>query len=82
MRLEVVYPALRQLRRYAPDLADDLGGVLGYHLVPKRWILERSSWRLGRQRRLNKDDERQAGSGEAFPSLIGIRLLLARLARG
>jgi putative transposase len=81
VRLEVVYPTFRQLRRYAPDLAADLGDAPGFHVVPKRWILERTfSW-IGRQRRMSKDYERQAGSAEAFIYLVGIRLLLSRLTR-
>ncbi|HEX9036382.1 MAG TPA: IS5 family transposase [Ktedonobacterales bacterium] len=79
VRLDVVYPAFRQLQRYAPDLATDLGYQPGFRVIPKRWIVERTfSW-LGRQRRLSKDYERLAGSAEAFIYLVGIRLLLARL---
>jgi putative transposase len=79
--LDVVYPAFRQVQRYAPDLATDLGYQPGFQVIPKRWIVERTfSW-LGRQRRLSKDYERLAGSSEAFIYLVGIRLLLARLTR-
>jgi putative transposase len=81
VRLEVVLPAVRQLRCYAPDLAADRGDGPGFHVIPKRWIVERTCSWLGRQRRLSKDGERQAGSAEALMYLVGIRLLLARLAR-
>jgi putative transposase len=82
VRLEVVYPTSRQLHRYAPDLVADLGFGSGFHVVPKRWIVERTfSW-IGRHRRMSKADERQAESAEAFIYLVGIRLLLARLTRG
>jgi putative transposase len=81
VRWEVVYPAFRQLRRYAPDLAADLGDAPGFHSIPKRWIVERTfSW-IGRQRRMSKDSERRTGSAETFIYLVGIRLLLVRLAR-
>jgi putative transposase len=81
VRLEVVYPPFRHLRRYAPDLAGDLGDAPGFHVVPKRWIVERTfSW-IGRQRRMSKDYERLTGSAEAFIFLVGIRLLRSRLAR-
>jgi putative transposase len=81
VRLEVVYPALRQLQRYAPGLAADLGDEPGFRIVPERWITERAfSW-IGRQRRMSKDHERQAGSAEAFIYLVGLRLHLARLTR-
>jgi hypothetical protein len=36
---------------------------------------------IGRQRRMSKDYESQAGSAEAFIYLVGIWLLLARLTR-
>jgi putative transposase len=81
MRLQVVYPSFRQLRRYAPDLAADLGDEPGFRVVPKRWIVERTfSW-IGRHRRMSKDDERLTGSAETFIYLVGIRLLIARLTR-
>ena len=79
--LEVVYPAFRQLQRYAPDLAAELGDTPGFQVIPKRWIVERAfSW-ISRQRRMSKDYERLAGTAEAFIYLVGIRLLLARLAQ-
>lgn len=78
--LDVVYPASRQLKRYAPDLLPDLGEEPGFRVIPKRWILERTfSW-LSRQRRLSKDYERLPSTAESFIYLVGIRLLLARLA--
>jgi putative transposase len=76
----VVYPRFRQLRRYAPDLLADLGDEPGFHVIPRRWVVERTfSW-VGRQRRLSKDYERLASTEEAFIYLVGNRVLLARLA--
>ena len=84
--VQVVYPADRQLKRYAPDVLADLGDgdaqtqAPGFHVIKRRWVVERTfSW-LGRQRRLSKDDERLTSTEEAFIYLVGIRLLLARLA--
>jgi len=49
-------------------------------VLPRRWVVERTfSW-LGRQRRLSKDYERLPSTEEVFIYLVGIRLLLARLA--
>jgi putative transposase len=81
MRLEVVYPTSRHLHRDAPDLVAELGYAPGFHVIPKRWIVERTCSWISRQRRMSKDDERQAGSAEAFIYLVGIRLLLSRLTR-
>lgn len=79
--VQVVYPADRQLKRYAPDVLTDLGHKPGFHVIPRRWVVERTfSW-FGRQRRLSKDYERLPSTEEVFIYLVGIRLLLARLAR-
>ncbi len=79
--LDVVYPHWRQLKRYAPDLLPALGYAPGFHVLPRRWVVERTfSW-LGRQRRLSKDYERLASTAEAWIYLVGLRLLLARLTR-
>ncbi len=79
--VQVVYPADRQIKRYAPDVLAELGDAPGFHLIPRRWVVERTfSW-LGRQRRLSKDDERLTSTEEALIYLVGIRLLLARLAQ-
>jgi putative transposase len=60
------------------DLGD--GEATGFHVIPRRWVVERTfSW-LGRQRRLSKDYERLTSTAEAFIYLVGIRLLLTRLA--
>jgi putative transposase len=78
--VQVVYPMARQLKRYAPDVLADLGYEPGFKVIPKRWIVERTfSW-IGRQRRLSKDYERLASTEETFIYLVGIRLLLVRLA--
>ena len=78
--VQVVSPGNRHLTRYAPDGLADLGSASGFHVIPKRWIAERTfSW-FGRQRRVRKDDERLPSTAESFISLVGIRLLLARLA--
>jgi putative transposase len=80
--VQVVYPTDRQLKRYAPEVLADWGYEPGFRVILKRWIVERTfSW-IGRQRRLSKDYERLASTEEVFMYLVGIRLLLARLAQG
>lgn len=78
--VQVVYPQFRQMKRYAPELLSDVGYEPGFRVIPRRWVVERTfSW-LGRQRRLSKDYERLPSTEEVFIYLVGIRLLLARLA--
>lgn len=77
--LEVVHPYWRQLKRYTPELLPAVGFAPGFHVLPRRWVVERTfSW-IGRQRRLSKDYEHLASTAEAFIYLVGIRLLLNRL---
>jgi putative transposase len=62
------------------EVVGHVPGTRGFAVRPKTWIVERTfSW-LGRQRRLSKDCERLTSTEEVFIYLVGIRLLLTRLA--
>ncbi len=52
-----------------------------FKVLPRRWVVERTFGWLGRYRRLNRDYERQAHTGEVMVYLAMIRLMLARLGR-
>jgi transposase len=53
----------------------------GFHVLPKRWIVERTySW-MGRCRRLAKDYENLTRSHVGFIILAMIRLMLRRIVR-
>jgi putative transposase len=82
----VVYPwwvPWRQLKRYTPAPLEAMGFERGFHVVPRRWVVERTCAWLGRYRRLSRDDERLAATTEAL-ILVAIsprsRLMLRRLA--
>lgn len=52
----------------------------GFHVLPKRWIVERTlSW-LGQNRRLSKDYERLPETSETFVYVAMTRLMIRRLA--
>jgi transposase len=53
----------------------------GFHIVPKRWIVERTFGWLGRCRRLAKDFETFSATHAAFVVLAMIRLMLRRIVR-
>lgn len=52
-----------------------------FRVLPRRWVVERTFGWLGRYRRLSRDYERQAQTGETMVYLAMIRLMLARLAK-
>jgi putative transposase len=53
----------------------------GFHVLPRRWVVERTfSW-LGRNRRLAKDFENLAETLVAFITIASIQLAIRRLAR-
>jgi putative transposase len=52
-----------------------------FKVLPRRWVVERTFGWMGRYRRLNRDYERQAHTGEVMVYLAMIRLMLTRLGR-
>ena len=52
-----------------------------FKVLPRRGVVERTFGWLGRYRRLNRDYERQARTGETLVHVAMIRLMLARLAK-
>jgi putative transposase len=54
-------------------------GVQGFHVLPRRWVVERTFAWLGRSRRLSKDFERKPTSSEAQVYLASGRLLLRQI---
>ncbi len=55
-------------------------GTEGFHLLPRRWVIERTFAWLGRSRRLTKDFERLIETSTAMAALAVIQLLARRLA--
>lgn len=53
-----------------------------FAILPKRWIVERTFARLGRNRRLSKDYEGLPATSEAWIHVAMIHLMLKRLAPG
>jgi putative transposase len=55
-------------------------GTEGFHLLPRRWVIERTFAWLGRNRRLARDFERLIETSTAMAALAIIQLLARRLA--
>jgi putative transposase len=62
------------------EIVEKLGDQVGFQVLPKRWIVERTFAWLNRSRRLSKDYERLPQTSEAFIYVAMTRLMLKRLA--
>jgi transposase len=58
-----------------------LDGVVGFEILPKRWIIERTLAWISRCRRLARDYERYSKTVAAFIRLAMIQIMLRRLTR-
>ena len=56
-----------------------IAGTIGFVVIPRRWIVERTLGWLGRWRRLSKDYEELPEVSEAMITLAAIRMMLQRL---
>jgi len=55
--------------------------MVGFEVLPKRWVVERTFAWLGRYRRLSKDYEGNTDVSEAFVYVSMIHLMLRRFSR-
>jgi putative transposase len=55
-------------------------GSRTFHVLPRRWVVERTLGWLNRERRLSKDYERLPSTTEAWVNMAMIRLMVRRLA--
>ena len=54
-------------------------GTRGFHVLPRRWVVERTFAWLGRSRRLSKDYERKPTSSKSQVYIASARLLLRQI---
>ena len=67
--------------RVTIQIVNKLAGQTGFHVLPRRWVVERTfSWMM-RQRRLCRDYERLPQTHEAFAHWAMISVMLNRLQR-
>lgn len=62
------------------EIVEKPDGQVGFQVLPRRWVVERTFAWLVRQRRLARDYERLPETSEAFIYIAMIRLMVRRLA--
>jgi transposase len=77
-------PVFCEARKKAfPDLVTEIvkrsDTAKGFEVLPRRWVVERTFFWLGRCRRLAKDWERLNRKALAFLRIASIRLMLRKL---
>ena len=65
--------------RWIIEIVARAAAAVGFEVLPKRWIVERTFAWLSRFRRLGRDFERYARTVVAFIRLAMIRIMLRRL---
>jgi putative transposase len=78
---EKLETALAGLGQWTLEIVKRSDRIKGFHVLPRRWVVERTFAWLGRNRRLAKDFEATITSSEAWLYLASIQLLARRLAR-
>jgi putative transposase len=63
------------------EVVKKLEGQIGFQVLPRRWVVERTFAWLGHSRRLSKDYEELVENSEAMIQIAMIRLMLHRICR-
>jgi putative transposase len=71
---------VRETLNISLDVVDREPGQVGFQVLPRRWVVERTFAWLGRYRRLSKDYERCTKSSEGVIYISSIHTMLKRLA--
>lgn len=72
---------LAEMGRWSLEIIKRSDTAIGFEVLPRRWVVERTFAWLGRCRRLAKDFEATISSATAWLLMAHIRLLTRRLAR-
>jgi putative transposase len=72
---------LRSWRPIRLEVVKRLEGLKGFHVLPTRWMVERTFGWLNRYRRLSKDYEFLPQTSETMIRVAMIHLMVRRLAR-
>jgi transposase len=72
---------LRKFGNWTIEIVRRMADTIGFEVLPRRWVVERSLAWLNRNRRLAKDFEGTIASAKAWLYLASVQLLIRRVAR-
>ena len=73
--------ALAKTGRWTLQIVKRSDTAIGFEVIPRRWVVERTFAWLGRCRRMAKDWEKTIASAEAWLLIAHIRRVIRLLAR-
>lgn len=73
--------ALASMGQWTVEIIKRSDAAKGFHVLPRRWVVERTFAWLGRCRRLAKDWEKSIESSTAWALIASIRMLTRRTAK-
>jgi transposase len=75
-----LYAALTKFGNWTIEIVKRAADAIGFELLPRRWVVERTFAWLNRNRRLAKDFEASIASAKAWVYIASLQLLTRRLA--
>jgi transposase len=72
---------LSKFGKWTIEIVRRMADTVGFEVLPRRWVVERTLAWLNRNRRLAKDFEATIASARAWVYLASVQLLIRRLAR-
>ena len=71
--------ALAKFGNWTIEIVKPAGDAIGFQLLPRRWVVERTLAGLNRNRRLAKDFEASIARAKAWVYIASVQLLIRRL---
>jgi len=72
---------LAKFANWTIEIVPRMAHTVGFEVIPRRWVVERTLAWLKRNRRLAKDLEATIASAKAWLYLASVQLLIRQLAR-
>jgi putative transposase len=72
---------VREFASWTLEIVKRNDDLKGFHVLPRRWVVERTFGWLGRYRRMSKDYEQLPENSEAMIHIAMINLMSRRLAK-